>query len=79
MRRIRLALLLVSGLLVATAGARRAWDGLRYRREWEAVRRDLERGRYIEARSRLARLSARWPEDGEVRYYLGDCAVEAGR
>ena len=35
-------------------------------------------GRYIEARSRLARLSARWPEDGEVRYYLGDCESRLG-
>jgi tetratricopeptide (TPR) repeat protein len=78
MRRIRLVLLLVSGLLVATAGARRAWDGLRYRREWEAVRRDLGRGRYVEARSRLVGLSARWPGDGEVRYYLGDCESKLG-
>ena len=46
MRWIRLVVLLVSGLLVATTGARRAWDGLRYRREWEAVRRDLTRFQY---------------------------------
>src|SRR5262249_1820489 len=46
--------------------------------EWEAVRRDLGSGRYVEARSRLAGLSARWPEDGEVRYYLGDCESRLG-
>jgi predicted Zn-dependent protease len=78
MRRIRLALLMVSGLLVATAGARWARDGLRYRAEWKAACRDIGRGRYVEARSRLAGLSARWPEDGEVRYYLGDCESRLG-
>ena len=78
MRRIRLAVLLVSVLLVATTGARRAWDGVLYRREWEAVRRDLGSGRYIEARSRLVVLSARWPEDGEACYYLGDCESKLG-
>ena len=65
MRRIRLVLLLVSGLLVATAGARRAWDGLRYRREWEAVRRDLgaggisRRGRDWPDSRRAGRMTAR--------------------
>ena len=78
MRRIRLAVLLVSGLLVATTGARRAWDGVRIAASGRRSAATLDPGRYIEARSRLVVLSARWPEDGEACYYLGDCESKLG-
>ena len=38
----------------------------------------LDLGRYLEARSRLVVLSARWPADGEVYYHLGDCESKLG-
>jgi enediyne biosynthesis protein E4 len=57
------------------------WGGLaynssqdkRYRADLGEAKRDLALGRFLNARERLAHLSAERPNDGEAAYYLGQC------
>lgn len=73
MRRGRRTAFLVLAVLAVSVGAYWIVDRWRFRTEWESVRRELVRGRYLEAWARLTRLATRWPQDSMVRYHLGVC------
>jgi tetratricopeptide (TPR) repeat protein len=45
----------------------------RYNNELARAEREIELGRYEAAQPRLARLSAGWPGQAEVEYFLGHC------
>ena len=67
-------------LAVALAwGAVNAVEAWQFRGELSLAKREWARGRHASASSRLARLSARWPGQGEVEYMLGICEQGAGR
>ncbi len=76
--RLLLFFLGVGPLLAAAWLAVRAAEDRRLRNELTEARREFAARRFDEARIRLARLSERWPGQGEVEYLLGSCEMVAG-
>jgi enediyne biosynthesis protein E4 len=73
MRRRLLIVFLGFGALLAAWFAVRAVDRRRLETEMRQARTDFGARRFRAARTRLAQLVQRWPDDGEVEYLLGAC------
>ena len=79
-KRRHLAIVLV-GIGLATGVGSGVWlvPEWRFRSEFRQARRAVQEQRYGEAGALLARLARRWPESGEVAYWLGNCKMIEGR
>ena len=70
---------------IGTVAAALTWCGTRAGETWwlraelDRAKGELDRGRYTSAGARLARLSGRWPGQGEVDYLLGLSEQGSGR
>src|SRR5438045_1556568 len=78
--RTRRGVWVVRGLMAVTVGLL-AWGASAwwYRSSLAEARRAVARGRFADARPRLARLVNWWPSGGEAELLLGVCEQELGR
>ena len=79
-KRRNLAIIIV-GIGLATGVGLGIWlvPLWRFNSEFRQARRAFQEQRYGEAGTLLADLSRRWPDRGEVAYWLGNCKMAEGR
>ncbi len=76
---LRRWLWIVLGLGTLGPSAYYGWTAWSHRVLLNQARRDVEDGRFAEARPALVRLASQWPREAEVSYLLGICERELGR